>query len=158
MAFEGENEAEKKAKAKWVIMMKKAKTLHGLMANSGFFLETERLRTFCCKTETMMAKIQESLKLLPNKTSFFFFFSKTSFCFCFLCFICCSCFCSGVFAVVMIIIIQRSNFVLNELMRRYLKGAGDGDEETVYVRSSYGDTFFPPCFFGQKREDILLFL
>lgn len=58
----------------------------------------------------------------------------------------------------MIIIIQRSNFVLNELMRRYLKGAGDGDEETVYVRSSYGDTFFPPCFFGQKREDILLFL
>lgn len=72
MAFEGENEAEKKAKAKWVIMMKKAKTLHGLMANSGFFLETERLRTFCCKTETMMAKIQESLKLLPNKTSFFF--------------------------------------------------------------------------------------
>lgn len=73
MAFEGENEAEKKAKAKWVIMMKKAKTLHGLMANSGFFLETERLWTFCCKTETMMAKIQESLKLLPNKTSFFFF-------------------------------------------------------------------------------------
>lgn len=76
MAFEGENEAEKKAKAKWVIMMKKAKTLHGLMANSGFFLETERLRTFCCKTETMMAKIQESLKLLPNKTSFFFFCPK----------------------------------------------------------------------------------
>lgn len=74
MAFEGENEAEKKAKAKWVIMMKKAKTLHGLMANSGFFLETERLWTFCCKTETMMAKIQESLKLLPNKTSFFFSF------------------------------------------------------------------------------------
>lgn len=72
MAFEGENEAEKKAKAKWVIMMKKAKTLHGLMANSGFFLETERLWTFCCKTEMMMAKIQESLKLPPNKTSFFF--------------------------------------------------------------------------------------
>lgn len=59
----------------------------------------------------------------------------------------------------MIIIIQRSNFVLNELMRRYLKGAGDGDEETVYVRSSYGDTFFPPCFFGhKKKENILLFL
>lgn len=50
----------------------------------------------------------------------------------------------------MIIIIQRSNFVLNELMRRYLKGAGDGDEESLSPFFLY--TFFPPCFFGQKKK------